>query len=293
MRELGANADVCRTADAWDIERCLDMIASCGFAGVLLYADEGRAFLEANMTRITEALRGRDLSLMQLHAEWPSVIDADDKLRASALDEHARWAALAAAMKAQTLIVHPTGTAASGRYLEGDRAWEVLVESCRRLAAGLDGSPVTLAVENDTPRPDEPERPTVGGSVADLLDLCAAAGRDNVGICLDVSHCWANGEDPADAAARAGNAVVTTHIHDTRGNYDEHLPPGQGKTDWTRFLAALDAKVPLVLEVQPVTLPRDAERALDASKSYLLSAMGITRHDPDPPRQEADRRPTT
>jgi len=275
VRALGANADVCRTDDTWDIERCLGMIASCAFDGVLLYAREGIAFVEERATRIAQSVRSRGLSLMQLHADWPSLIDADRELRARALDEHVRWAELAAAMDAQTLVMHPTGTAASGRYLHGDPAGETLVESFRRLAGALEGSPVVLAVENDTPRSEEPQRPTVGGAVGELLDLCAATGCDNVGICLDVSHCWANGEDPVDAAARAGAAVVTTHIHDTRGNRDEHLPPGRGKTDWTRFLAALHPSVPLVLEVEPVAPPADAERVLDASRSCLLSAMGI------------------
>lgn len=269
MRALGANADICRTADAWDVERCLDMIAACGFAGVLLYCHEGRAFVKDNMKRIGGALRERGLSLMQLHAHWPSLIDADPRARADAFDEHVRWAELAIAMGAQTLVVHPTGTAASDRYLDGDRARDLLVESYRRLAAALEDAPVTLAVENDVARPDEPHRPTVGGAVAELLDLCTRTGCLNVGICLDTSHCWANNEDPADAAVRAGSVIVTTHIHDTPGNYDKHLPPGEGKTDWKRFLASLDPSVPLVLEIEPVALPHDAGRALDASKLHL------------------------
>jgi len=279
VRELGANADICWTPDAWDVERCLDMITSLGFAGVLLYSAEGLGFVEKNRKRIGDALGERGLSLMQLHADWPSLIDADPRLRADALDEHVRWAELAVAMGAQTLVVHPTGTAASDRYLDGERARDILVEGYRRLAAALEGPPVTLAVENDIARPDEPHRPTVGGAVAELLDLCTATGCRNVGICLDTSHCWANTEDPTDAAVRAGNVIVTTHIHDTRGNYDEHLPPGEGKTDWKRFLAALHPSVPLVLEIRPVALLRDGERALDASKAHLLAAMGTVREN--------------
>ena len=281
MRALGANADICRTDDTWDIERCFDLIASRGFAGVLLYAAEGRGLLERSRQRIARGLGDRGLALLQLHAAWPSLIDADDAMRASALEEHVRWGELAATMGARTLVVHPTGTAASGRYLDGHRALDVLAESCRRLAATLEGSPVTLVVENDAPRPDEAERPTVGGRIDELLALCRASGYDNVGICLDVSHCWANGENPAEAAARAGSALVTTHIHDTRGDYDEHLPPGEGRTDWKRFLAALHFSVPLVLEIRPVALARDAERALDASKAHLIAAMGSVNGNAD------------
>jgi len=255
------------------------MIAWRGFSGVLLYAQEGPAFVGENIGRIGGALRERGLSLMQLHAHWPSLIDEDAGARAVAFDEHAHWAELAIAMDADTLVVHPTGTAASDRYLEGDRARDALVESWRRLVGVLEGSPVVLAVENDISRPKEPHRPAVGGMVTELVDLRAATGCRNVGICLDTSHCWANGEDPADAAARAGDAVVTTHIHDTRGDYDEHLPVGEGKTDWSRFVAVLGPDVPLVLEIQPQALEGDAARALDTSKAHLLAAMGTVSED--------------
>ena len=67
--------------------------------------------------------------------------------------------------------------------------------------------------------------------------------------------------------------LVTTHIHDTRGNYDEHLPVGEGKTDWKRFIAALADDAPLVLEIRPVALAADAERALAVSQSRLMEAM--------------------
>ena len=274
MRELGANADIWQAAEGWDVEGCLDLIASLGFRGVLLYSGEGVGFVEQNRERIGDALDARGLSLMQLHADWPSLIDAEGGMRSRAFEEHVRWAELAVELKARTLVVHPTGLAQGGRYLDGEEAMEALATSYGELAEILHGSRVTLAVENDIPWHEGPTRPAVGWRIGDLLTLCRWVGRGRMGICLDASHCWANGEDPAEAAMLAGNAIVTTHIHDTRGDYDEHLPVGEGKTDWKHFIAALADDVPLVLEIRPVALAAEAERVLAVSRSRLLEAMG-------------------
>ena len=269
MRTLGANADIWRTDRAWDIEGCLEMIARRGYAGVLLYAAEGRAFVERNAEGICRALAETRLALLQLHAAWPGLVDADARAREAALAEHRAWAELAVALDARTLVVHPTGIAASGRYLAGRDALARLAEAYAGLAETLASSSTRLAIENDVPHPDRPDRPVTGGRVEELLSLCDMIGRDDVGLCLDVSHCWANGENPVDAAQYARDRILTTHLHDTRGDFDEHLPPGKGKTDWPALIAALPERAPLVLEIDPQADRDEAERLLAESERVL------------------------
>ena len=270
MRELGANADITDFADADGLRASLDMIARHGYSGILLYLAQGLPFLQRHLNDVQAALRSSGLNLLQLHAAWPSLIDADPAARELALTEHMQWAELAVAAGACSLIVHPTGTAISGMYLHGEGALAVLADSYRRLATAVQGSTLVLAIENDCARPDEPDRGVVGGCMAELAALCDAIDCEEAGICLDVSHCWANGEDPVDACGCAGNRVVTTHIHDTTGLFDRHLPPGAGITDWRRLLSALPDTVPLVLEVIPQQTPAAADEVLANAMSFLL-----------------------
>jgi sugar phosphate isomerase/epimerase len=46
------------------------------------------------------------------------------------------------------------------------------------------------------------------------------------------------------------NLVVTTHVHDNRGERDDHLLPYEGTIDWDAALAVLPAEVPIVLELK-------------------------------------------
>jgi len=44
--------------------------------------------------------------------------------------------------------------------------------------------------------------------------------------------------------------VMTTHIHDNRGERDDHLLPYEGTIDWSATLAAMPHETPIVLELK-------------------------------------------
>ncbi len=44
--------------------------------------------------------------------------------------------------------------------------------------------------------------------------------------------------------------MSTTHIHDNRGERDDHLLPYEGTIDWSATLAALPPEAPIVLELK-------------------------------------------
>ncbi len=44
--------------------------------------------------------------------------------------------------------------------------------------------------------------------------------------------------------------VATTHLHDNRGERDDHLLPYEGTIDWNATLAALPPEAPIVLELK-------------------------------------------
>ena len=102
---------------------------------------------------------------------------------------------------------------------EGCRSFEELVKAAA-------DSNVRLAVENtfDTMKPLEwllSEFP------AERVGFCYDSGHDQLypgeaGKAFELLRCW-------------GHRLLTIHIHDNHGENDDHLPPGEGTTDWREF----------------------------------------------------------
>ncbi len=74
----------------------------------------------------------------------------------------------------------------------------------------------------------------------DLIEILERTfeGAD-LGICMDVGHAHILG-DTADAIETTSEYLVTTHIHDNRGQSDDHLVPFQGSIDWAATIMALE-----------------------------------------------------
>ena len=82
---------------------------------------------------------------------------------------------------------------------------------------------VTLAVENimtDLSKSHE---------IAALLDRIDSP---HLKACLDFGHANVN-ENVPDAINNLGKRIVNTHLHDNRGDSDDHMIPGEGNIDWT------------------------------------------------------------
>lgn len=71
-------------------------------------------------------------------------------------------------------------------------------------------------------------------------------------LCFDVGHAHL-GEGVDTAFDPMRQLVVTTHIHDNRGEHDDHLVPFEGEIDWEavmRVLSSAPIELPLVLELK-------------------------------------------
>jgi sugar phosphate isomerase/epimerase len=74
----------------------------------------------------------------------------------------------------------------------------------------------------------------------DLIEILERTfeGAD-LGICMDVGHAHILG-DTAEAIETTSEYLVTTHIHDNRGQSDDHLVPFQGSIDWAATIMAFE-----------------------------------------------------
>lgn len=61
---------------------------------------------------------------------------------------------------------------------------------------------------------------------------------------LDTGHAHVNGWDLAEVVRALGPTLIAFHLHDNDGKGDQHLPIGQGNTDWDAFFAAVKEYVP-------------------------------------------------
>ena len=100
------------------------------------------------------------------------------------------------------------------------RMWEV----CRERS-------LTLVVETPLPH-------LLGGQPEDFAWILRHLPSDEVGVCVDTSHCSLGGF-LLDAVDRFAGRLVHLQVSDNRGASDDHLPPGDGIIDWARFCDAL------------------------------------------------------
>ncbi len=121
---------------------------------------------------------------------------------------------------------------------------------------------VRLAVETGSHGADFP------GSPEELLHSVEV--HENVGITLDIGHLYLSAQD------RSGNEekwishviemlkekLVNIHIHDNRGNSDDHMPPGQGDIDFKPIIRTLKENYegPLILELWDLSDPLSTVR---------------------------------
>ena len=71
-----------------------------------------------------------------------------------------------------------------------------------------------------------------------------------VGLCYDSGH--ANFNDNLDEVMKLGDRLLVTHLHDNKGEKDDHQYPGWGTIDWkkvTGWLKETSLNKPWNLEV--------------------------------------------
>ncbi len=133
-------------------------------------------------------------------------------------------------------ILHING----GKDLPAEVRYERLIHSLRKLSEYVDGTGVTLCLEN---LPTVPE----SRSVHQLKDIIQDAGAKNLAICLDTGHLHlCNRQNLLQQSHRefilsAGPLLQALHITENNGLGDTHQMPYSARTglDWKEVVQAL------------------------------------------------------
>jgi sugar phosphate isomerase/epimerase len=194
-------------------------------------------------------LAGNNLALHSIHSPTTrdflsnresgvplSICDPERLRRQEAVDEIKRALDLVEHIPFRYCIQH----VARHRDLPDERKWDAAFSSLEHLSLFARARGVTLAIENT---PGEMATPL------NLKNFLEQTRLTSVKICLDTGHAHLEGGVPA-ALEIVRDFVVSTHVHDNRGERDDHLLPYEGTIDWSATLAALSSETPVVMELK-------------------------------------------
>lgn len=156
---------------------------------------------------------------------------------AAAVDKLKKELELFAAIGIQAAVVHCNG----GNDLAPEERYARRVDSLRQLADFLDGTGITLCLENLGSVPET-------HTVERLRAFIEAAGGRNMGICLDIGHLHlTNGRGQTSQSQRefilgAGDLLRALHVTNNSGQGDDHLMPYSSRlgVDYREVIRALD-----------------------------------------------------
>lgn len=222
-----------------DLWSWVELAQELGLGGVELRADPGIAHPDELSSSERQKLRdlranGLKLSLhMPIHGvnlTWPV-----RSVAAASLGEVFSALELAAELGADVMVIHP------GRVPEEYLSFPSWLERSRdllRFALSLllpraEKLGVKIALENLGNGRDRGVVQTAEEHLALLSEF------PELWACFDLGHLHTLGGSPTDYIRALSSRLLHVHLHDNCGDWDAHLPLGEGTAPWRETLAAL------------------------------------------------------
>lgn len=217
---------------------CLPLIRESGFSTIEICSSPTHLDYHdpAMVRRATERIHELGMEAYSFHAPFADNIDIaspNDAQRNAALAEVLEAAAAAAAFRVHYFVIHPgpehpPETSDEEKLIRMRNVVTTLnevVRRCRELG-------IMCALENKLPH-------LIFGNTSDILWILDAISTAEVGACLDTGHAFLSG-DMQSLVRKLRGHLRMIHAHDNGGNQDDHLPPGDGRIDWEKFLRDLE-----------------------------------------------------
>lgn len=190
---------------------------------------------EHSIRRAAELMRALDVRPVSFHAPFADRIDItapDDAAREAAVQELLQACRAAAALGCENIVLHP-GPEREGRPPEDEflRRMHHAAVSLNRVAASCCALGIRLLLENMLPH-------LLFGHVRDMMYLLGEITTCEVGTCLDTGHAHLAREMDTVIQKLSGHLKMV-HVNDNHGDWDAHLPPGEGGIDWPRVIHEL------------------------------------------------------
>ena len=211
---------------------CADFSALCDTQGEL-YRMSGSEFEKALLDEKKRA-DCAGITFSQVHGSWP-VDDTTAEKRAKNLEYMKLCVRGTAVLGCKNLVVHPLMPYSWKDETDSDFAEKVNEDFFSALCEYAEKYGVNICIEN---MPTKKHR--LAGTEA-LCKFVKKLGYSNFFMCLDTGHCLVRGEDIGDMArvCAENGFLKVLHVHDNKGNYDDHLFPYMGYGKWNSFKEAL------------------------------------------------------
>lgn len=168
---------------------------------------------------------------VSIHAPFGPACDLADHHERRRDEARAGILAAARALKqlgGRIVVAHPSDLIRHGADIDAHLTYAA--SGLRAVAAACKDEGLQLAIESPLPH-------LIGGHPDEFDFILRHVGED-AGVCLDTGHvslgrAWRRFMDVA-----AGR-LVHVHASDNHGQFDDHLPPGEGSIDWREIVASL------------------------------------------------------
>jgi|CZKQ01.1.fsa_nt_gi sugar phosphate isomerase/epimerase len=249
---------------------CLPLIRESGFSTIEVCSSPTHLDFhnEAAVNRAAARISELGMEAYSLHAPFAPNIDissSDAAQREASLVEICKAANAAALLHAHYFVLHPGpenhGPAPAEEQLSN---MQHVIDSINRIARRCRELGVICVLENKLPH-------LLFGNTSDILWILDGINGAEVGVCLDTGHAFLSG-DVHNLTHKLAGHLRMVHAHDNGGIRDDHLPPGDGKIDWTQLLQDLVAvhfHGPFILEMAGGADPNATMANARRGRSYL------------------------
>jgi sugar phosphate isomerase/epimerase len=216
---------------------CLPLIRESGFSMIeVCSSPEHLDFRNLkSVKRAAERIKELGMEAYSFHAPFAPNIDiasSDSEQRADSVAEIFKAAESAALMRVHYFVLHPgpENPAAIPAEEQLPRMQHV-VDSLNQVARRCRELGIMCVLENKLPH-------LLFGNTSDILWILDGINSAEVGDCFDTGHAFLAG-DIHNLVHKLAGHLRMIHAHDNDGAGDNHLPPGDGKIDWEKFLRDL------------------------------------------------------
>jgi sugar phosphate isomerase/epimerase len=236
----------------------LDQTLAAGFRTIEIFAARQHFdYYDANhVGDIAQWFKDHGISLHSVHAplfsdtDWGrsggleiSVASLERRHRIDSMEEIKRAVAVAEKLPFRYLVLH---MGLPGEEFEIEK-FDAAFTSLEHLNIFAKDLGVTILLENIPSELTAPER---------LLQFIRYTRMD-LGICFDTGHAQMTGGVHA-AFEALKDHIASTHVHDNRGEKDDHLVPFEGTIDWAetvRDFRSADNRFPVLFELRSYEPP--------------------------------------
>jgi len=233
----------------WD--EAMNLLKSQGVTAI----ETGPAFIteweDQAILKSMETARKVGIEMYTCHGPLGAQFDLsalDDDHRRKVIDTHLVAIRQTALGGIKCVVIHPS--IALDDPAEAPQRRDKLLASLEVLLPAAEKHGVTLALENMPPK-------YLCDSSEKILAVLSEFDSPALGVCLDIGHAHITKEGALHTLEALSERIVTFHLHDNNGSWDQHLHPPYGTIEWDpiiKVIGRMNFQHPITVEAPPARL---------------------------------------